>query len=125
MRDALSGCDSPPADCHPLTPARLRVANPRVLAQCSAPASERYQSTLRISWKRQAIHHGEEEATGNAFQVLVPPGTHILRWEVHAANMAKPRNGEWHINCRDCTDGAPITTMAELRAELAIEDDAE
>lgn len=125
-RSVLEGLDGSALLDRPImAPSLLFDERPALTLSLWDPDYDRYQGGLRISWMRQPVRHGEEERTGEPFRVLVPAGTHTLSWEVHAANMAKARSGEWHMVCRDTTEGEPIVTMAQLRADLGREGDDE
>jgi hypothetical protein len=78
---------------------------------------------LVVTFLRQPVRHGEREYTGEPFRVLLQPGKHEVRWEVHASNLPRYGSGTWRVICRTGFEGEPITTMAELEAELGIGSD--
>lgn len=81
--------------------------------------------TLQVTYARKPIRHGEAERAGDEFEVRLPVGEHEIRWEVHAANMARPRRGTWRVSCRDVEEGEPVGKLAELEAALGINCDDE
>jgi hypothetical protein len=97
-----------------------------VLASLWAPDYEKTADDgLVVTYPRQPVRHGEQEYTGEPFRVLLPPGEHVVRWEVHASNLPRHRSGTWRVVCRAGLEGEPIRTVRELEAELGIQPDEE
>ena len=65
-----------------------------------------------------SLTHGFPEFSASPL-CCVPssPGEHVVAWEAHAGNLAKPASGTFTIVAREQPRKEPVTTLAQLLAE--------
>jgi len=84
------------------------------------PGFTRSGGALQIDYPRQTIRHGESEPTGDPFIVRCQAsGEFAARWQVHAANLARPATGSWKLTCLTETTGDPVRSIYDLEEMLA------